>query len=542
MKILLVEDNGYTRETIKKGLLSDGIASRQEIFEAFNGLEGVNLYKKELPDIVIMDINMPELNGYEACMQILDVNPNAYVIFVSGDKSPDAHDHALRVGGIKFLSKPVQTNKINSLIQSLKIKPPEIKESVLSQEEEEVFFLEEPTGNFELIASEYPLLSDDDFGQPIITPEETDAFEFEVPIIPTSVDEVVINKEYIEDDFFDSEEHMSSNNTIAEIKHGNDDVDDFFVGLDPDGNDDVDNSRLTSLPEIKQGSLLQTVPEDVMLEENTTIKPSIEEDFFETDFKFETIQKNKISIPEPDEPTPSISKEDDELEEFFFDTGEALENKNDVSFEFESPLTSNKVDATTKNSLSIAPEEVLAFEDDEEGFSFKNEKLDLSQETIVPPSESLTTHIEDEDEDEEFDLGEEVFDIEEGFDLGEEGFAVEEDDVSSENTHIDAKHSAFHNPAQRKQTIIKRVPLSESTKEQLSKSEHHVVYQKDIENAKPVNIKPPRTNLLASDNSLPLAEPIMNPSNDIIIDNTEKTSSKQGIFDKVKSLFLSKKD
>jgi len=74
VKILLVDDNQDFLDILKQGLHA------HEVLLAFNGLEGVETYKKELPDVVVMDIKMPVMDGIKATKEIIKFNPNAIVI------------------------------------------------------------------------------------------------------------------------------------------------------------------------------------------------------------------------------------------------------------------------------------------------------------------------------------------------------------------------------------------------------------------------------------------------------------------------------
>lgn len=82
MRILIVEDvpalRSHARQVIQK-VLSGSV----EIVEAFNGAEGVKLAKATAPDLIVMDISMPELNGVKAAEEIWDCNKQARILFWS---------------------------------------------------------------------------------------------------------------------------------------------------------------------------------------------------------------------------------------------------------------------------------------------------------------------------------------------------------------------------------------------------------------------------------------------------------------------------
>ncbi|MGA9406495.1 MAG: response regulator [Bacteroidota bacterium] len=102
--ILIVEDNDTMRELLKTFLQSDG----HNVISAHDGAEAVELYKTEGKkiELVITDIEMPNLNGVEAYRQIKKMNPEAKVIFVSGVLNTQLEEQLQREGIQGFLRKP----------------------------------------------------------------------------------------------------------------------------------------------------------------------------------------------------------------------------------------------------------------------------------------------------------------------------------------------------------------------------------------------------------------------------------------------------
>jgi DNA-binding NarL/FixJ family response regulator len=101
--VLLVEDHAIVRKGLRALLKADGqftIAG-----EAENGRAGVALAKKLRPDVILMDIAMPVLNGLEAARQILDANPAAKVIMLSAHSDDEYLERASATGVAGFLAK-----------------------------------------------------------------------------------------------------------------------------------------------------------------------------------------------------------------------------------------------------------------------------------------------------------------------------------------------------------------------------------------------------------------------------------------------------
>jgi DNA-binding NarL/FixJ family response regulator len=77
----------------------------QIICEASDGLEAVEKSRELQPDIVLLDVGLPTLNGIEAAKQIREVAPGSRVVFLSANTCPDVVREALRVGGCGYVVK-----------------------------------------------------------------------------------------------------------------------------------------------------------------------------------------------------------------------------------------------------------------------------------------------------------------------------------------------------------------------------------------------------------------------------------------------------
>ncbi len=112
--ILIVEDDEDLREIYKEILeLYD-----YDVQIAFNGLEGVEQFKQKKPSLVIMDADMPVLDGYNAFKQIKEIDNNANVIIVTGfsDNDPRSKE-AIKQGLTKIISKPIGVNDLLDLVK-----------------------------------------------------------------------------------------------------------------------------------------------------------------------------------------------------------------------------------------------------------------------------------------------------------------------------------------------------------------------------------------------------------------------------------------
>ncbi len=115
--ILLVDDIADTRESIKKLLAFE--QDFQVVGSASNGREGVELAKELKPDIVIMDINMPDMDGLEAAGLITKAVPTTGVIMMSVQSDHDYMQRAMLAGARFFLAKPVNMDQLYSTIRNV---------------------------------------------------------------------------------------------------------------------------------------------------------------------------------------------------------------------------------------------------------------------------------------------------------------------------------------------------------------------------------------------------------------------------------------
>jgi CheY-like chemotaxis protein len=114
-KILLVEDNATNRYLETFLLEKNGFA----VVHAANGVEALIQAQRELPDLILMDIQMPEMDGYEAARCIRDTPGIAAIPIVAVTSYAMAGDRerALQLGFVGYLEKPISTEKFIAQIE-----------------------------------------------------------------------------------------------------------------------------------------------------------------------------------------------------------------------------------------------------------------------------------------------------------------------------------------------------------------------------------------------------------------------------------------
>lgn len=105
IKVLICDDSVLARKKFKDFLLKNGA---DEVIEAADGQEAVDVYKEGRPDIVFMDIVMPKKDGVEAVTEIRQFDQEAKIIMASSVGTQSYLKNAIKAGACDFLQKPLE--------------------------------------------------------------------------------------------------------------------------------------------------------------------------------------------------------------------------------------------------------------------------------------------------------------------------------------------------------------------------------------------------------------------------------------------------
>ncbi|WP_322807394.1 response regulator [Thermanaerothrix sp.] len=113
--VLVVDDAEFLRVRISKMLVAEGY----QVIEAENGAVAVEKYKAEHPDVVLMDITMPEMDGLTALKNIRAYDPQAKVVMLTALGQESVVLEAVKSGARDFVVKPFNQERVLSALQKL---------------------------------------------------------------------------------------------------------------------------------------------------------------------------------------------------------------------------------------------------------------------------------------------------------------------------------------------------------------------------------------------------------------------------------------
>lgn len=117
MKVLIADDAAFMRMMLKDILTKNG---HEVVGEAGNGIEMLQKYEETQPDIVILDITMPEMDGLTAIKELRKKHPEANVVMCSAMGQQSMVIDAIQSGARDFIVKPFQADRVIECLSKLK--------------------------------------------------------------------------------------------------------------------------------------------------------------------------------------------------------------------------------------------------------------------------------------------------------------------------------------------------------------------------------------------------------------------------------------
>lgn len=113
--ILVVDDSSYARRLHRQILEQEGHTVR----EAASGMSALESYFLERPEVVLLDLTMEDVDGFDVLRRLRDIDPQARVIVISADVQRSTASMVMEAGARKFLGKPVDSAELVEALNSL---------------------------------------------------------------------------------------------------------------------------------------------------------------------------------------------------------------------------------------------------------------------------------------------------------------------------------------------------------------------------------------------------------------------------------------
>jgi two-component system chemotaxis response regulator CheY len=112
MRLLIVDDSNMIRSRISRVVQTGGLPNVSLVGLARNGAEALRIARATLPDVVTMDLTMPEMDGIECITQMLRMLPKTSILVVSALSDKSTAIQALRLGARGFVAKPFSDDEL----------------------------------------------------------------------------------------------------------------------------------------------------------------------------------------------------------------------------------------------------------------------------------------------------------------------------------------------------------------------------------------------------------------------------------------------
>lgn len=114
-KILIVDDTRFARRIVRKLIEDDAT----QILEADNGVQAIEIIAQEKPDAVILDLNMPDMNGFDVLEKLNERDLNNNILILTADIQKTTKEKCLNLGAADVLYKPITDTMLKDRINTL---------------------------------------------------------------------------------------------------------------------------------------------------------------------------------------------------------------------------------------------------------------------------------------------------------------------------------------------------------------------------------------------------------------------------------------
>jgi len=115
LSVLIVDDSRVSRQIVRRGLPEWNL----DVREAAGGREGLDMYRERRADIVLLDLTMPDMSGFETLESLMKLDPEARVLIITADVQSGSRERVRTLGGLALLPKPVQKQDLLPFMEDL---------------------------------------------------------------------------------------------------------------------------------------------------------------------------------------------------------------------------------------------------------------------------------------------------------------------------------------------------------------------------------------------------------------------------------------
>ena len=112
-QILVIDDEKDICDLFKKALTDEGYS----VFTALDGISGLDIVRKSRPDVVLLDLKMPKMDGIEALQEIKKIDKNIVIIVITGFGTMDTARMAMKFGAFDYITKPLDLEYVKAVIK-----------------------------------------------------------------------------------------------------------------------------------------------------------------------------------------------------------------------------------------------------------------------------------------------------------------------------------------------------------------------------------------------------------------------------------------
>jgi two-component system chemotaxis response regulator CheY len=116
MKMLIVDDSTVMQRKIQRSITLEQVT---DFLTASNGVEAIEVFQREMPELVTMDLTMPEMDGVECVQHLVALKPDVMILVISSLSDKATTIQAMKNGAKGFLTKPFDDEQINAALEEL---------------------------------------------------------------------------------------------------------------------------------------------------------------------------------------------------------------------------------------------------------------------------------------------------------------------------------------------------------------------------------------------------------------------------------------